>query len=299
GYAQEFPTKPMTLVVPFSAGGSNDVVARYVAQGLSALFGQPMVVENRPGGGTSVGAMHVARAKPDGHTLLLASSSYATNAASRTDLPFDPVKDLVPVGIAGNGDVMVLGSAKLNVRSLQELAKKAKEGKLFFGTTGAGGFMHFYGEMLNDALGVSMTPVPYPGGSEAYLDLVANRVDVTVGAVAGMLAAVQSGAVPLAILGKDRALALPNVPTAAEAGYPNALADNYWTIFAPAGTPPATVQKLHDGIQKVMSSAEGKAFLAKLDARPVDMSPADLEKKLIDSIEYWKGLAKKMGLIKG
>jgi len=252
--AEEYPINPVTLVVPFSPGGGNDMIARFLGDGLAKLWGQPVVVENRPGGGTSIGAAHVARSKPNGYTLLLVSSSYATNAASRSDLPFDPRADLVPIGIVGESDQIVLASPKLNLSSVKELIDLANSRKVFYGIAGFGSNGHFYGAMLAEALGIELEPVSYPGGSEALVDLVGGRIDLVIGAYT--TAERPKGVVPLVQLSEKRSSSLSQVQTIVEAGYPNAVAENYWTIFVPAGTP-SDIRAVFDRFESMRDSLAG------------------------------------------
>jgi len=294
--AQVYPTKAVNLVIPFSPGGGNDTVGRFLAEELSKRWGKPVVVENRPGGGTAVGTAYVARSKPDGYTMLLVSTSYSTNAASKPDLPFDAEKDLVAAATVGEGDLVVLASPQLKVKTLEELKAAAGSRELFYGITGVGSNMHFYGATVAEALGIKPVPVSYPGGSEALIDLVAGRLDFVVGAFVATERQNDKGVVTVAQLGEKRAPSIPDVPTIAEAGYPEAAGENYWTIFVPAGTPAETITKINEGVQEVMHSPEGEAFLARLDARPSERTVEQTQALVTDSIARWKDLAVRIGI---
>ncbi len=298
GSAQDYPAKQtVTIVVPFSPGGSNDAIARHLAQHLGKLWNQTVVVENRPGGGSAMGAAHVARSAPDGYRMLIGSSSYTTNAASRNDQGFDPLKDLKPASMVARGQVGVVVGTRVPMTTLADLAREAKAQTIFYGTAGVGSSQHFNGELLNDAMGINMVAVPYKGGNEALLDLMAGRIDVVVGTLGGLLPGIKANrSKPMAVLGKTRSPALPNTPTATEAGYPAAQTDNYWAMFVPSGTPDAVVRKINEGIRTVTHTPEGRQFLANLDGEPTELSPLEVATHVNREIAYWTKLAKKLKL---
>lgn len=298
GIAQDYPSKQViTLVVPFSAGGSNDVVARYLAENLGRLWKQTIVVENRPGGGSALGASYVAKSAPDGYKMLIGSSSYTTNAAMRTDQGFDPIKDLKPASMVARGPVAIVTGTRVPMATLADLARESKAQTIFYGTAGVGSSQHFNGELLNDAMGIQMQAVPYRGGNEALLDLQAGRIDVVVGILGGLLPSIQAGrSKPMAVLGQKRSLALPNTPTTTEAGFPAAVTENYWAIFVPAGTPEAVVNKINEGVKTVTHTAEGRQFLAKVDSEPTEMSAQEVSAYVRKEIDYWAQLAKKKNI---
>ena len=190
--AQQFPSKSVTLVIPFSPGASNDIFGRYLAENLTKLWKQTVLVENRPGAGGALGAANVSKAKPDGYTLLFSSSSYTTNAAVEANMPFDPQKDLKPVGIAAIGQMIVIVGPRLPLSSLADLVKHTKAQKVFYGTSGAGSSSTFTAELLNDVAGMKMETVNYKGGTEALIDLVGGRIDVYVGSVTSVLPTVNA-----------------------------------------------------------------------------------------------------------
>ena len=295
--AQEYPTKPITLIIPFPPGGSNDMIGRYLSDSLGRLWKQAIIVENRAGGGTSVGSNYVAKSPADGYRLLLVSSSYTTNAATRTDQPFDPVKDLKPVSMIGRGQIGVVAGPKNSINSLADLVREAKTKTIFYGTAGIGSTQHFNAELLNDALGIKMVAVPYKGGQEALVDTAGARIDVVVGAVGGMMPFIDGGKVKLiGIMSKTHSKALPNVQTTVEAGFPAALTDNYWAIFVPSATPEGVVNRINVGIKTVTHNEEGRKFLTKLDSEPADMNPAEVTAYVKKEIEYWTKLAKALNI---
>lgn len=294
--AQSFPDKTVTVVVPFSPGGSNDTMARYMANALSQRWGQSVVVENRAGGGSAIGAAHVATSDPDGYTVLFVSTSYTFNAATRTDLPFDPLNDLDGVAMIGRGGVGVLVGPDSGITSLDDLIAKSKDKEVFYGTAGMGSAMHFTGAFLADSLGIEMTPVPYPGGSESFVDLLGGRIDLVSGAVAGLLGPIQNGAIPIAVMGDQRLASLPDVPTSVELGYPDAQAYFYWIIYLPPATPEDVKQEWNAAVTEIFNAPEGVEFLKGLDASPVTMTLPEVEAYIVKDIEYWKTLAKKIGV---
>lgn len=297
GNAQDYPSKVVTIVIPFSPGGSNDAIGRFLAEALQRHWKQTVVAENRSGAGSLIGTQYVANSPADGYKLLLVSSSFTTSAATRAEQSFDPLKALTPAGMVARGDVAVVTGSRVPMATLADLAREAKTKTIFFATAGVGSSQHFNGELLNDVMGIQMTPVPYRGGNEGLLDLAAGRVDVVVGTLGGMMNHIQAGrAKAIAVLGKTRAKAMPNVPTTAEAGYPAALTENVWAVFAPAGTPEAVITKINQGIKAVTHTPEGRKFLTTLDSEPTNMSPAEVGEYTKKEVEYWTKLAKKLNI---
>jgi tripartite-type tricarboxylate transporter receptor subunit TctC len=295
GRAQTYPERSVTIVIPFSPGGSNDTVGRFLADGLSKLWKQNVITENKSGGGSLIGTNYVANSPPDGYRMLFVSGSFTTNAATRTE-GFDP-KSLRTAGMVATGHIAVVTGPRVPMASLADLAREAKKQTLFFATSGVGSSQHFNGELIKEALGIDMTAVPYRGGSEGLHDMAAGRVDVVVGTLGGLMQYIETGkAKPIAVLSKTRARTLPNVQTTGEAGYPSATIDNYFTVMLPAKTPDAIVTKVHQGIKTVMHSPEGRQFLAKLDSEPSSLSPDEAAAYIAKEIEHWTRLSKKMNL---
>lgn len=296
--AAEWPTSTVTMVVPFSPGGSNDTIARFIAQELSEHTGETVVVENRPGAGTAVGASYVARSEPDGNTILFVSSSVITNAAFEGDnLPYDPVNDITPVSMIARGNMAILGGSHLKENTLGEVAEAAAENPLFYGTFGVGSSGHVGGALIANALGVQLDPVHYPGGSEALLDLTAGRVDLVVGTVPGLMSTVESGGgKPLAVLGEERDPALPDTPTVVEAGYPDALYYSWYGTFVAAGTPDDIVAEINKAVNAVVASPAGTEFLANYKTTPVNLTPAEFADDFTSDLARWTRLVDEMGL---
>lgn len=292
-HAQQFPSKPVTIVIPFSPGASNDIFGRYMAEALGKYWKQSVVVENRAGAGGAIGAAYVAKAKPDGYTVMFSSSSYTINSAVQKGLPFDPIKDLKPVAMSMRGQMMVVAGKRVPLPSLKEVVTQAKSQKLFYGGNGAS-LTTFAAELFNDVAKVKTEQVNYKGGTEALVDLVGGRIDLYFGTVTSILPYIQNKQViPLAITSKTRASALPDVPTVAEAGFPGAETDIWWGVFAPAATPADIVAKINEGVNAIMSTPEAAEFLAKQSAIPTQSKPDEFAATVVNEITTWRNLAAK------
>lgn len=297
GMAQPFPEKAVRLVIPYSAGASNDLLGRYLADGLSKLWGQPVVVENIPGAGAALGIVDVVRSDADGHTLLWASSTFSPTAAANPNLPFDFATDLTPINKVGEGELLAITGKKTEIRTVDELIRKSKEQTIFFAGTGPASIPTFMGNLLNGELGIDMEAVNYKGGSEAILDLVAGRVDLYVGTITSTQSMINDGtAFPLVMLGNERSEIFPDVPTIVEAGFPGAAADIWWGVFGPAAMDEAVVTKIHDDIATVMASPEAVAMFESHGAKPVTMPQAEFVGLVNDELARWKGLVEKYSI---
>ncbi|MFN8682358.1 Bug family tripartite tricarboxylate transporter substrate binding protein [Paracoccus sp. P2] len=268
-------------------------MGRYVAEKLSAEWQQPVVVENRPGAGSMIGAASVSHARPDGHALLIVSGSYTTSAAIQKGLPFDPATDLKPVGLVGVGHYLLIAGSRHPIGSMAELAALAKEQKVFYGTTGVGSISHLSGQLLNDILGTQMEAVHYEGGSPAMVDLGGGRLDLFIGSPSEAGTGLGK---PIATFSNMRLASLPDVPTVAEAGFPDAEVAAWWGILAPAGTPDDIVVKINADIARVMGSPEGAAFLAAAGAVPPQMDAQQFADHVNGELERWTALAEKHGI---
>jgi tripartite-type tricarboxylate transporter receptor subunit TctC len=291
--AQDYPSERVTLVIPFPPGGSNDTVGRYLADGLSKLWEETVVVENRPGAGSAIGSAHVTQAEPDGYTLLFVSGSFTTNAATQEALPFDPLNDLQPIGLAAVGHYFLLTGSRVPLPTLEDLAREAKAQTIFYGTSGVGSIAHLSGQLLNDVLGIDMEGVHYSGGSEAMVDLGGGRIDVFVGTASEVASGIGT---PVAVMSESRSTAVPDVPTVREAGFPDALVNGWWGVFAPAGTPEDVAAKINEDITTVMSSPEATEFLARQGAIPPEMSAEEFTSHVASELEKWRALAEEHGI---
>jgi tripartite-type tricarboxylate transporter receptor subunit TctC len=293
--AQEYPSKPVTMVVPFGPGGSNDTYGRFLAEALTKHWKQTVIIENRPGAGSAIGSAHVAKAKPDGYTLLFVSTSYTTNAATLANLPFDPLNDLQPVGMLGVSDLFVMTGSRVPLATLQDLQREAKAQTIFSGTPGLGSLGHLALLLLNETLGIKTEFVHHKSGAAVLTDVGGGRIDVA----SGVLFEASSGnAKPIAVMSEKRSSALPDVPTVVEAGFPAAQADIWFGVFAPADTPKDVVAKINRDIVTVMKSPEAATFLQAQALQTSDESPEEFASRVKSDIKKWTALAEKNGLRK-
>jgi len=259
-YAQSFPTKPIRIVVPFPPGGSTDLLARRIGEKLAAVWGQPVVVDNRAGAGGTLGADYVAKSAPDGYTLLMGvTGSNAIANALYPKLPYDVVKDFAPVSLVVSSPLVLVRNPNFAPKTVQELvaAAKAKPGSISYGSPGNGTSMHLTGEMFKLSAKVSMLHIPYRGSAGALSDLMGGQIDTMFGDFLVVWPQLEAGKLqPIAVTSKTRHKMLPNVPTIAESGYPGFEALSWQGLFAPAATPPAIVEQLNREVNKALASAD-------------------------------------------
>ena len=266
-HAEAYPTKPVKIVVPYAPGGPNDIVARLLAEKLTTATKQSFIVENRPGGGSNIGAEAVAKSPPDGYTLLVAATSHSINMTlfPKENLKYDLLKDFAPVSLLMTGPLVLVtntASPAKNVKEFVALAK-SKPGKMSFGSSGNGASTHLAGEMLNVAAGIQTIHVPYKGSGPALTDLMGGQIDFMVDTMISAMPFVASGKLrALATTGKTRSPALLDVPTLAEQGYPNFEAVAWIGLLAPAKTPPEVIATLNAEIKKVLEQSEVKGRLS-------------------------------------
>jgi tripartite-type tricarboxylate transporter receptor subunit TctC len=258
--AAGYPEKPVQIVVPFPPGGAGDVMGRLLARQLESRLGQPVVVDNKPGAGTAIGAQFVANAKPDGYTLLLSSNStYTLNPAIQPKLSYDPVKAFEPVGMVANMALILVAHPSVQENSVQQLvaAAKAAPEKYMYGSFGNGTVSHFSGEMFKAAAGVKMTHVPYRGSAPAMTDLVGGQIPLAFDSVVAAVPHIRTGKIkPLAVTTTTRSALLPDVPTVAESGYAGYQMSSWIVLVAPRGLPPEVKQKLEQALAAAMDDAE-------------------------------------------
>ncbi|MBU1357192.1 MAG: tripartite tricarboxylate transporter substrate binding protein [Gammaproteobacteria bacterium] len=283
------------MVVPFAAGGSTDVVARIVGQKLTNMWGQSVIVDNRSGAGGNLGADVVAKAAPDGYTLLMASGSVTINPYLYKNMPFDTKKDLVPISNVASGPMLLVvpdTSPAKNVKELIALAKE-KPGQINFGSAGVGSQVHLAAENFADAAKIDITHVPYKGEAPAYTDLMGGQVQMMVGNFAAASALVGKGRLrALAVTSKERAPQMPDVPTVAEAGLPGFENTGWFGLFAPAGTPAAILAKVQRDTAKVLRDPDVKAQLDKLALTPVGNSAAEFTAAMDTESKRWAEVVK-------
>jgi len=290
---QEFPTKPVQVIVPYTAGGSIDVVTRAVAQQLTKIWGQNVVIDNRAGASGMIGAEMVARAAPDGYTLLGTTSSFPATAAVRAKLPFDPDKSLVPVATFARAPQLVAVNAKLPVKSVKELIEYAKKKPLTYGSSGAGGNNHFSGGLLAEMAGVKMTHVPYKGIAPAVTALAAGEIDLLVASAAALSPQIDSGRVRvLGVTSLKPSPQYPNLPAVAEAGVPGYEYELWWGLLAPAGLPQERLAQINTAVNKALESPEIQKFLKGEGADSWPQQPKELQGFLTREIQRYQKMAK-------
>jgi tripartite-type tricarboxylate transporter receptor subunit TctC len=291
GHAQAYPNKPVKIVVPFPPGGPTDVVARMVAMKLSQSFGQPFVVENRPGAGGTIGSQAVAQASPDGYTLLLASTSSLAMAPSLyKNLAYDPRKSFSPISLLSSSAQLIAVNASVPVTSLQQLIALAKDkpGTLAYASAGNGTPPHIAAEMFKSLAGVDLLHVPYKGGGPALVAVAGGEAQIIFEGLVTVLPQIKSGRIrALAITGNSRDDALPEVPTVAEAGL-GAFQVSFWSgLVAPAGTSPVVLASLNEALRKSLASVDAKETLTKLGLASAINSPAEFSRFIDAELLRW------------
>ena len=297
--AASFPSKPISFIVTSPPGGSNDVFARAIGKKLAEAFGKPVIVENKPGATGSIGNAYVANAAPDGHTILMLSSSYTTSAAIQKNLPYDSVKSFTGVAMIGKGPLLVAVTPSLPVSTPADLIKlaKSKPGELNYATSGTGSINHVATELLGEAAGIKMTHVPYKGMGPAVGDLIAGHVQVLVASAPSMLAQVKGGKVKgIGVTTANESPIAPGLPTFAAAGAKGYDVELWWGVLAPAGTPKDIVAKLNAEINKALASTEVKEFLMREGAEPAPMTPEAFSALVASDIERWRRVAQSAGI---
>jgi tripartite-type tricarboxylate transporter receptor subunit TctC len=298
-FGQSYPTKPVKIVVPFTPGSATDILGRTVGQKLQEMWGQPVVIENRPGAGGTIGANVVAHAPPDGYTLLVHSAAQAVNPYIYTSLPYDTMKDFVEVAtLGGQPNVLVVAPASgyKTVADLIAGAKKAP-GALNFGSAGTGSGTHINGEKFKLAAGIDVVHIPYKGTPEALTDTMTGRVTYFFSPISAALPNIREGKlVALAVSTAKRSSALPNVPTIAESGLAG-FDYNLWIgMYAPAGTPNDIVDKINADVARAVATPEVKERLAALGAEPMHMTPAEFHKFMASEMDASAKVVKAAGI---
>jgi tripartite-type tricarboxylate transporter receptor subunit TctC len=298
-WAQDYPTRPVRLIVPYSPGGPTDIYSRLLAQGLSESLKQPFVIENRPGAGTVVGTYLAAKSAPDGYTLLLMSSTQTVNESLVHNKSYALMRDFVAVAPVFSSDLVMVVPPSLPVNNVKEFIAlaKARPGTLNFASSGQGSNYHMAGELLKAMTGIDMVHVAYRGSGGARTDILAGQVQMMFDSVPTMAPLVLDGQVKaLATTGKERSPILPNVPTMEEAGVPGYEATLWVGVMAPAGTPAGIVNLLNSEINKIMASPDMKDTLAKQGAVGMSMTPAEFDAFLRAQIAKWEKVVNSAGL---
>lgn len=296
GPAQAYPDKPIRIIAPFPAGGLVDVLARAVGDEMSKSLGQPVIVENKPGAGGNLGAAMVANAAPDGYTLMMTSPGIQSiNQFLYKEMPFDPDKAFTPISLVADMPMLVLVHPKTNIKTLKDLiaAGKANPEKLNFGSAGVGTTGHLGQELLVYAAGIKVKHVPYRGAAPAVNDLLGGHLDGVVDNPPIVMAHIKSGAlIALAVAGPERLAALPDVPTAKEAGLPAWQASSWFGLMAPAGTPAEIVKKLNAEVAKAVRQPSMQRFVGESGMKVMSNSPEEFAKLILDERKKWGEIIK-------
>jgi tripartite-type tricarboxylate transporter receptor subunit TctC len=296
---QPYPNRPLRFVVPFTPGGSNDIFGRIIGQRLSETMGQPVLIDNRPGAGGLLGAGIVAKAPPDGYNLMIHSTSFTTNVAIQSKVPFDPVRDIAPVTRLGMGSLMITVAADFPAKTMPELlaTARARPGALNYGSSGSGGVNHLATEVLNRMAGVQTVHVPYKGIGPAVVDLLGGQIQFLLSGIPNVMPQVKSGRLrALAVSTAERSPFVPDVPTIAESGVPGYAATLWWGLFAPGGTPKPIIDRLNAETVKILQTAEMRDRLAAEGAQPAGTSPEVFTRIVREEIQFWRKVARDAGI---
>jgi len=295
---QSYPARPIRVVVPFSPGGAVDGPMRVIAQELAKRLGQQVVIDNRPGAGATIGSEVVAKAAPDGYTLLLASQTNAISATLYPKLSFDPVEDFAAISLIGREPGVVVVHPSLPVRTLQELIAyaKARPGRIDYASSGNGSGQHLFMAMLASMTGMQLTHVPYKGSGQATADLLGGQVLVSIPGTAGMVGHIRAGKLrALAVTGSQRSAQLPDVPTIAEAGVPGYEAYVWMGLLAPRGTPAAIVERLHAALEDALASNDVRQHMASAGIEVVGSTPAEFAAFFRAERDRWARVIRETG----
>ncbi len=297
--AQAWPTKPITIVVPFSAGGTTDILARVVGEALKNELGQPVVIDNRAGAGGNIGAALAAKANADGHTLFMGTvGTHAINQSLYKKLPYDPIKDFAPLTRVAMVPNLLVAHPSKPYNSVKELVAyaKANPGKVNFGSSGSGSSIHLSGELFNTLAKVDMIHVPYKGSAPAVTDLLGGQIDIMFDNMPSAIQHVRAGKLkPLAVTTAKRSPQLPDVPTVAEAGVPGYEATSWFGMFAPAATPAPVVAKLNAALVKVLADANVKKKIAEQGGEPHGEKPEQFAEFIRNETAKWSQVVKASG----
>lgn len=290
-----FPAKTVRFIAPFSAGGSTDILARLVAQHMNKLWGQSVIVENRPGAGGNIGAEAVAKAPPDGHVLLLSASSVAINPSLYKKMPFDTVRDLAPVGLVGTAPNILVVHPSLPVYTVRELISLAQRerGTLTYATGGSGTGSHLIAELFQHETKIKFTHIPYKGSGPGTVALLSGEVALAFNNLLAAMPHVRNGKMrAIAVTSASRDPSLPKVPTVAESGVPGFEADSWYGVFTTGGTPPEVVRMLNQVLVKIVDSAEVRNRLNALGVAPKTPTAAEFERFMGTEMEKWANVVK-------
>jgi len=300
GAAENFPTRPIRLVVPYPAGGGTDIVGRILGQKLHESLGQPVVIDNRSGAGGTLGTALAAKSAPDGYTLLLVPTSHVINPSIYAKLPYDTVKDFAPITMVASAAILMAvypGVAADTVRGLVDAAKAHPQTLANYGSAGAGTVFHLTGELFKQLTGLALQHVPYRGGGPTVTALLAGEIPLAFETMLALQPHVRAGTLrALAITSAQRSAVMPEIPTTAESGFPQLVADNSYALFAPAGTPAMIVARLHDATVAALALPDARERLREQGAEPVGDSSTELATYVAAEIPKWAALARQAGV---
>ena len=294
-----FPSKPVTIIVPYPPGGSNDTFARELGKRLQEAWKQPVIIDNRPGAGGSIGAAVVSKSAPDGLTLCLLSSSFTTNAAIQTNMPFDPIAGFTPVAMVAKGPMLLTVTNRLPVKTIDEFLAyaKANPGKLNYGSSGTGSTNHFATELFNRAAGIQMTHVPYKGMPPAVTDVIAGHAEVLFASAPSVYQHVKAGKVRgLGVTSEGTSAVVPDLPSLQQAGVKGYAFELWWGILAPPKTPPEIVNAINAEVNRIVATPEIREVFLREGAEPATMSAPQFAAPIRNEIEGWKKVAKEANI---
>jgi tripartite-type tricarboxylate transporter receptor subunit TctC len=298
--AENFPNRPVRLIVAFAPGGTADFTARIIADRMQSLLGQPIAVENKPGANGAIGAEYVAKSDPDGYTLFFTTvGAVAINPALRSDLPYDPLKDFAPVGKAAVNSTILVVNADMKINSARELVElaKRKPGSITIGITGRGAISDLGRQLFEDAAGIKLQAVPYRGAAPAITDLLAGNLDGLFGDVPTIMAQVRAGKLKaLAATSSQRSDIFPDVPTFVEQGFAGVVGDNWAGVLAPAATPPPVIAKLNAALVAALNDPELRTRLRNAGTTPAPSTPQEFEKYLREENARWGKIIREKGI---
>ncbi|MYN13120.1 tripartite tricarboxylate transporter substrate binding protein [Pusillimonas sp. TS35] len=298
--AANYPDHTISWIVPFPPGGAMDAIARVIGETMSKELGQSVVVENKPGAGGNIGASYVAKAAPDGYTIMIAANGMAVNSSLYKALNYDPIKDFEPISLlAAVPNILVTQASRADVNALQDVMQqaKAKPGQYTYASAGVGTSIHLAGALFTYMSKLDMLHVPYKGSGPAVSDLVGGQVDYMFDSITSSKPYIESGRLKaLAITTAKRSSALPDVPTMAESGLPGYELTPWFAAFAPAGTPPQVIEKLNQAMLKAMDNERVKKVFATIGAERIGSTPAELKTYLADETGKWQKIIKETGI---
>jgi len=297
-HAEDYPSRPIRMIVPFAPGGPADLLGRAVAPGMSAYLRQPVVIENHAGAGGATGVDTVVKAAPDGYTIGITGPGALVAVPFMTKVPYDPMRDVVPIARVAEVNAVIIVAADSPYKTLADLvaAAKAAPGKLMFGSAGAGTITHLAGELLNMEAGIKLVHVPYRGAVPASTDLLGGHIQCMLPDLPGVAGLIRAGSVrALAVTSRTRSIYLPDVPTTAEAGFPNVISDSWYGLIAPRGIPQAVLDKLYAAAADAIGTPDAKDQIAKQSAVSALTTPQGFASLIAEEQARWKRVIETTG----